>query len=134
MKYLLAAAVFAVSVILSVIDSSFVFLRLSLVLLCCYSLKERTAAVVISGMCGIFCDLYGGSAPFYTFLYLYISIGCVWCRSFLYKVNMGVFYTMSAVALILYGGLVGLPYFLPFALVNSSAAPLFYLCLKGYQQ
>ncbi len=46
-----------------------------------FSLYDHSPkSVVFSSLCGLLCDMASLSAPFCALLYLYISLGCVWCR------------------------------------------------------
>lgn len=78
MKYIVSIFVFALSLVFAAFDRTYLAIELSGVLLICFSFFGGSYAVLISGLCGIFCDLFAGSSPFYTVLYLYISAGCVW--------------------------------------------------------
>lgn len=59
------------------------FFGLSFVICAVLSLKaHRVEACVVSGLCGLFADIYSVSLPYFSLIYLYISLGCVWCESF----------------------------------------------------
>lgn len=56
-------------------------LRLSLVLcLCALFFGRKKAVMITSAVLGIICDLFSFSFPYFSLLYLYISLGCVWCK------------------------------------------------------
>lgn len=121
---------FLAMVVLSLTDSVLIFTRLSLVMAVCVSLTGSPLWVTISGLGGVLCDLYSETFPFYTFLYMYISLGCVFCRSLLFKARAVVFYIGALVSLTLFAAITGTPRFLPFVAGNSVVAPLFYVLLK----
>lgn len=59
------------------------FFGLSFVICAVFSLKtHRVEACAVSGVCGLFVDIYSLSLPYFSLFYLYISLGCVWCESF----------------------------------------------------
>lgn len=121
---------FLAMIVLALLDSCLIFTRLSLVLAACVSLTGAYPWVIISGLGGVFCDLYSETFPFYTFLYLYISLGCVYLRSLLFKAGGVVFYIVSVVSLALFSAMMGIPDLLLFVAGNSAIAPLFYVLLK----
>ncbi len=115
---------------LCLLDCTITFLRLSLVMCVCVCLTGSPLWLVISGLGGIFCDLYLDTFPFYTFLYLYISLGCVYIKNLTFKTDMRVFFITSFVFLGIFGAVnAGLRGFL-YGATNSFAAPLFYVFLK----
>ena len=115
---------------LCLIDCTITFLRLSLVMCVCVCLTGSPLWLVISVLGGIFCDLYLDTFPFYTFLYLYISLGCVYIKNLTFKTDMRVFFIASFVFLGIFGAVnAGLRGFL-YGATNSFAAPLFYVFLK----
>ena len=115
---------------LCLLDCTTTFLRLSLVMCVCVCLTGSPLWLTISGLGGIFCDLYLDAFPFYTFLYLYISLGCVYIKNLTFKTDMRVFFIASFVFLGIFGAVnAGLRGFL-YGATNSFAAPLFYVFLK----
>ncbi len=121
---------FLAMLVLALLDSTLIFTRLSLVLAVCVSLTGSPVWLAISGICGVFCDLYSETFPFYTFLYLYISLGCVYLRSLLFKVRGVVFFVAAAVALTLFAAITATPRFFLFVAGNTAATPVFYVFLK----
>lgn len=58
-------------------------LRLSLVICAVLGMvSPKVASCIVSGACGLFCDVFCLTLPYYSLFYLYISYGCVWCESF----------------------------------------------------
>jgi len=122
-------------------------IRLSLAFCICLSfLCANEKSVAIAFFCGLFFDIYSMSSPFNSFLYLYISLGCVWCKSlflkfrgftllllgliilFIYKVLCGVLLSLSAREFVLtFEFLINA---LLFAFSNSIVLPIFYSLLK----
>ena len=127
MKYFFG---FLVLIFLCLLDCTVTFSWLSLVMCVCVCLTGSPLWFAISGLGGIFCDLYLDTFPFYTFLYLYISLGCVYVKSLTFKTDMRIFLTASFVFLGIFGAVnAGLRGFL-YGATNSFAAPLFYVFLK----
>lgn len=115
---------------LCLLDCTITFSWLSLVMCVCVCLTGSPLWLAISGLGGIFCDLYLDTFPFYTFLYLYISLGCVYIKNLTFKTDIRVFFMASFVFLGIFGAVnAGLRGFL-YGATNSFAAPLFYVFLK----
>lgn len=113
-----------------VLDSTLIYTRLSLVMAVCMSLSGSPIWVAISGLGGVFCDLYLDTFPFYTFIYLYISLGCVYLGSLIFKANAKVFFVTSIIFLGLFGGIAAGGRGILFGVLNAFFAPLFYVFIK----
>ncbi len=119
-----------ITLFLCILDCNITFSWLSLVMCVCVCLTGSPLWLVISGLGGVFCDLYLDTFPFYTFLYLYISLGCVYVKSLTFKTDIRVFLIASFVFLGIFGAAnAGFRGFL-YGAINSFAAPLFYVFLK----
>lgn len=127
MRYVLG---FLAMVAFCILDSTLMFTRLSLVMTVCLSLSGSPVWVAISGLGGVFCDLYLDTFPFYTFIYLYISLGCVYLGSLIFKANAKVFFVTSIIFLGLFGGITAGGRGILLGVVNAFAAPLFYVFIK----
>lgn len=117
-------------IVASVFDSEVFGLFITLSLSVCLSLFGGAPFVVICTIFGILLDFWKFSLPFYAFIYLYISVGCVWIRGFLFKANFGanlIFWLVS----IIFTHLVSYEFsFLGFVL-NALSFLVFYRILKG---
>lgn len=105
MKKYFKYAVFFIFLIVSVFFDCcfFDFFRLSLVLCVCNTLyKKDNTAIVISAFCGLLCDLILMSLPYFSLVYLYISLGCVWCKEMLLGINFKKFILINFFAYIVY--------------------------------
>lgn len=127
MKYIFG---FLVLIFLCLLDCNITFSWLSLVMCVCVCLTGSPLWLAISGLGGIFCDLYLDTFPFYTFLYLYISLGCVYVKSLTFKTDMRVFLIASFVFLGIFGAVNASLTGFVYGITNSFAAPLFYVFLK----
>ncbi len=124
-KMLLFVTFFVTGFLFSLFDALFPDFCVSLIFVVWMSLFSSGGAVVISTLCGMFIDFLNYSAPFYTFIYLYISLGCVWCKNSLFKVNFLTFFVVCVVSLLLDFAFSGNG-----TLVNVVFSPIFYLFLK----
>ena len=121
--------------------------RLSLILCVCLSLYQHDErALYFSGGCGFLCDLYTLSLPHFSILYLYISLGCVWCESMflnftkksIFLCGLAVFFAYEIATLLLNffttREICLSPFVLrqgiAFILVNSALTPIVYLIVK----
>ena len=86
--------------VLCMFDSVSRGLFLSLSLVVCLSLFGGFPWVTVCTIFGILLDFLNYSLPFYTFIYLYISIGCVWIKGFLFKQNFLVSFSFWLVSII----------------------------------
>ena len=101
MKKTLKYTLFLVLVsICALLDSCFFKnIRLSLLLCICFSLYKRThTAIVIGAFCGLLCDLLSLTLPYFSCTYLYISVGCVWCREMFLGFNTKWLYLIGFLA------------------------------------
>ena len=121
---------FIIMLFLCILDCTLIATRLSLVMVTAVSLTGNPVWVAVSGLGGVFCDLYQDTFPFYTFVYLYISLGCVYLGSMIFKKKLWVFFVVSLITLTGFmailqgiGGILS-------AVLNSLSAPLFYAFLK----
>ncbi len=119
-----------VMLFLCILDSTLIVTRLSLVMVSAISLTGNPVWVAASGFAGVFCDLYLDTFPFYTFVYLYISLGCVYLGSMIFKKKSWVFFATAIITLTVFMAIMqGTGGILP-AILNSCATPLFYVFLK----
>ena len=121
---------FFAMLVLCFLDCTLIYTKLSLVMTVCTSLTGNPFWVVISGLGGIFCDLYLDTFPFFTFVYLYISLGCVYLGSLVFKPDAKVFFVTSLVAVGLLGSIIAGGQGLIWGVVCAFAAFLFYVFLK----
>ena len=150
MKKILKAVCFLLVLITFAFWDSFVFknIRLTLALLICCSLYFRDAKVIyIFSFTGLLCDLICKTLPCFSFLYLYISIGCVWCEKMFLNIGAKTVLLVSFLGflafsistqlinmLAFYQVSVSLTFFLKstgFALINSSISLIIYFLLRG---
>ena len=147
-KYL---GLFVLLVILAFFDSLiFKNIRLTLVFLICFSLYSKNSkAVYIFSLLGFFCDIISKTLPCFSFLYLYISLGCVWCEKKLLHISGKTVFLISFIAflayyfsiqiinmLIFYDVAISLSFVLKstvFALINSSISPIIYFFVKRFE-
>lgn len=111
------------------------------------SLCARNApACAVSGVCGLFLDFFTLSLPYFSLLYLYISLGCVWCENFytslkaktVFLICFFVFFILASVMkafdmLVLGSFFISWEMILEvllFALVNSALSPIVFAVLK----
>lgn len=90
MKKILKYIVFIFFIfLLSLVDSCFfknTFVSFwVLVCLCIYEKSDKS--IMICAFFGLFRDLLSLSLPYFSLLYLYISIGCVWCSELFLGIN-----------------------------------------------
>lgn len=122
-------------------------LRLSLVICAVLSMiSPALLSLITAGVCGLFCDMFCLSLPYYSLFYLYISYGCVWCESlFVSLKNKTVFLVCFFVLLVVSAGmkifemLTFGELFFSFrwcfdiflsAFLNSALSPVIYMVLK----
>lgn len=77
--------------------------RLSLVLCLCALLAGQNKAIL--GLCavlGIISDLFSLSFPYFSLLYLYISLGCVWCKGMFLNIKYTTVFFVCAALLFLF--------------------------------
>lgn len=121
---------FIIMLFLCILDCTLIATRLSLVMVTAVSLTGNPIWVAVSGLGGVFCDLYQDTFPFYTFVYLYISLGCVYLGSMIFKKKLWVFFSVALITLTGFMAILqGIGGILP-AVLNSLSAPLFYAFLK----
>ena len=101
---------FLILVVVVVLDSCFfkeIFilkhLRLS-VLFCLYLsfFAKGEMALLISVIPGILLDLFGLTFPYFSLLYLYISLGCVWCGKIFLKATHSTVFSLSIFVLFVF--------------------------------
>lgn len=131
MKKIIHTSLFIISgILLSFWDSAGRGIFLSLSLSVCLSLFGGGFWVAVCAIFGGILDMLNYSFPFFLFIYLYISLGCVWIKSFLFKINfiLCVFFYLASVgfACLVSGE------FTPFGFVLNTVGFLaFYGILKG---
>lgn len=77
--------------------------RLSLVLCLCALLAQNSQAILIlSAVLGIISDLLSLSFPYFSLLYLYISLGCVWCKGMFLNIKYTTVFLVCAVLFFLF--------------------------------
>ena len=86
-KIIFSALCMLAGVVWCMLDSTIRGLFLSLPLVVCLSLFGGAPMVTICTIFGLFLDFFNYSLPFFAFIYLYISVGCVWIKGFLFKMN-----------------------------------------------
>lgn len=86
-KIIFTALCMVAGVVLCMLDSAIHGLFFSLSLVVCLSLFYGTPYVAVCTIFGMVLDFFNYSLPFFTFIYLYISVGCVWIKGFLFKKN-----------------------------------------------
>ena len=81
MKNLFKISLFLICLIFATfMDSVFPYFSLSFVLCISFLLyKKNTSALIICALCGAFRDILFFSLPYFSLVYLYTSLGCVWC-------------------------------------------------------
>ena len=78
-------------------------LRLSLVFCLCALLAQRSKVMlVICAVLGIISDLFSLSFPYFSLLYLYISLGCVWCKGMFLNIKYTTVFFVCAALLFLF--------------------------------
>lgn len=117
-------------ILLSVWDSKNLGLFLSLSLSVCLSLLGGTPWVAICTLFGMTIDFLNYSMPFYAFIYLYISVGCVWIKGFLFKITYisGFFFWLASSC---FAYLISGEASLRFSILNTLGFFVFYMLLKG---
>ena len=88
-----------IGIVLCMFDSVSRGLFLSLSLVVCLSLFGGFPYVVVCTILGLLLDFLNFSLPFFAFIYLYISVGCVWIKRFLFKMNSFVCLSLWLVSL-----------------------------------
>jgi len=62
--------------------------RISFVICICFSVYNKKAeAHIVSALCGLLYDLVFFTLPYFSLIYLYISLGCVWCSEMFLGLN-----------------------------------------------
>ena len=89
MKKILKYFLFLLLLILSVFfDSQNFRFSFSLFLCVCFLLfKKSDTALIICALTGFFRDFLFFTLPYYSLIYLYISLGCVWCQELFFGIN-----------------------------------------------
>ena len=105
-----------------------VFLSLSLAV--CLSLFGGIPFVTVCTVFGMFMDFLNYSLPFYAFIYLYISLGCVWIKGFLFKTNFIICFFFWFVSIV-FTCLISGEFSLLGCVLNSLSFFVFYVILKG---
>ena len=117
-------------VVFCLFDSVCRGLFVSLSLVVCLSLFGGFPWVTVCTIFGILLDFLNYSLPFYAFIYLYISVGCVWIKGFLFKENFLVYFAFWLVSVVFTCLVSGI-----FSLFGSVLCALsffvFYWILKG---
>ena len=146
-NFFLALALLVFSVLDSYFFSRF---RFSLLLCICFSFyNHKACAVVISGLTGLLCDIVSLTLPYFSLLYLYISLGCVWCEGIFLKLKLRTVFLLSFIAFFIfylstqtinmmaYSCLfVDFNFLISsviFSLTNSILAPAVYFCFKRFK-
>ena len=117
-------------VVLCVFDNTIHGLFLSLSFAVCLSLFGGAPFVTVCTVFGLILDFLNYSLPFYAFVYLYISVGCVWVKGFLFKMNSFVclaFWLVSFAFTCLLSG----SFTLFGCILNALSFLVFYVVLKG---
>ena len=129
-KILFTALGVAIGILLSVWDSKISGLFLSLSLSVCLSLLGGAPWVVICTLFGMVIDFFNYSMPFYAFIYLYISVGCVLIKGFLFKITYisGFFFWLASSFFAHF--ITGEASF-RFSFLNALGFFVFYMLLKG---
>ncbi len=71
-------------------------IRMTLAFLIGYTLyTEDNKAVYIFSGAGFLCDLISKTLPCFSFLYLYISLGCVWCEKLFLNMSKRTVFSVS---------------------------------------
>ncbi len=145
LKYILFLSVLTVCVLLD--SCVFKLFRTSLVLCVCFSIfAHNDKAIVISSMAGLLCDVVTLTLPTFSLLYLYISLGCVWCRELFLELRIKTVIFLSFLSFISFFVLCQVVNILTFtqfsfslelvfrailfSLVNSAYTPLIYFGFK----
>ena len=89
-----------IGIVLCMFDSVCRGLFLSLSLAVCLSLFGGAPFVTVCTIFGILLDFLNFSLPFFAFIYLYISVGCVWIKGFLFKENLLVYFAFWLVSIV----------------------------------
>lgn len=143
----LALALFVFAFLDSCLFTGF---RLSLLICVCFSFyNHRTNAVVISSMAGLLCDMVSLTLPCFSLLYLYISLGCVWCEGMFLKLKLRTVFLLSFIAFFVFylstqtiNMMQYSCFFISFdflfssvifSLANSILAPVVYFCFKRFK-
>lgn len=87
-KIIFTAMCIVAEIVLCMFDSVNRGLFLSLSLVVCLSLFGGFRYIAVCAVFGLFLDFLNFSLPFFAFIYLYISAGCVWIKGFLFKKNL----------------------------------------------
>ncbi len=100
-KYLCFVLIIAV---FTLFDSVFFKnIRLTLSLLISFSLYVKSdKAVYIFSLSGFLCDVISKTLPSFSFLYLYISLGCVWCEKILLNISGKTVFLISFLGFLLF--------------------------------
>lgn len=145
LKYILLFSVLAVCTILD--SCVFKLFRATLIICVCFSFYSKNEkAVVIAGMTGLLCDVISFTLPTFSLIYLYISLGCVWCQELFLRIKvksvillsflafLGFFVLCQTINILVFNQF---PFFLDiifqailFTGINSAFAPLVYFGFK----
>ena len=145
LKYIIFSSILFVCVFLD--GCFFKSFRLSFVFCVCFSVYNvGNTSIIISALCGLLYDLAFFTLPHFSLIYLYISIGCVWCAEMFLGLDFEKVFLISFFAntvfftacylinLIAYSELFGSINDLFSALFStflaSSLSPLIYFCFK----
>lgn len=99
-KYFLFLLLLAVAIFT---DSQGDGFSLSFLLCVCFLLyKKSDVALIICAFTGLFRDFLSFSLPYFSLIYLYISVGCVWCRDMFLGINSKKLALITSFAYLLY--------------------------------
>ena len=122
----------ALGVALCLLDSVNFTLFSALTFSVCISLFIGIPSVAMCAIFGMVIDTLNYSLPFYTFIFLYISSGCVWVRGFFFKIRFFSAFLFWITALGFACIITG-KNFIDTFLVNVLFFPIFYVFLKGFK-
>lgn len=84
-------------------DSRKNYFPVSLLLCVCFLLyKKSNSTLIICAFAGLFRDFLYFSLPYFSLTYLYISVGCVWCREMFLGLNKKKIALITSFAYLLY--------------------------------
>lgn len=120
----------ASGVVFSLCDSLSRGLFLSLPLCVLLPLFGGVPFVSVCCVIGLLRDFLNYSLPFYAFIYLYISVGCVWIKGFLFKTNFLICFAFWLVSII-FACLLSNQFSLLGFVLNALSFLVFYVIIKG---
>lgn len=124
--------------------------RLTLAFLIAFSFYfKKSVTVYIFSFAGLLCDFVSKTLPCFSFLYLYISLGCVWCERFFLNIgkksfflisiflNLAFYFSLQIINMfIFYDISIGFVLFLKalvYSLINSAISLIIYCILRSFR-